>query len=302
MCGNVQEVHWRHAEEETEALKVAEAAPDVNGMAANISDQPVSVAAEQQTWLHSGIEQEPAAYTAYPGSSYFYTGVGDQSSAGTPWADWASVGGSAAPKAAAFTQVDPVSTEEAAAMAAGRGVADSGQWSPAELAAQAKAWADWAAWQAQSAAQPSQGSSHVWPSGAVAHPSSAVGQPTMVDAASSMPEQQPSSAELVGNSPHWDWGDRPVQHAAPATDHSQASQSAGSQQGAAQAHQTAQAGEAESVTVPVSLYKRYQALEWAEWHRQYESWQAQYSSWYACYEHWYSSYLAWYNVHGGSAS
>ena len=62
--------------------------------------------------------------------------------------------------------------------------------------------------------------------------------------------------------------------------------------------QTSQAGAGERVTVPVSLYKRYQELEWAEWHRQYEGWQAQYNSWFACYEHWYSSYLAWYNMHG----
>ncbi len=308
MCGDVQEVHWRHADEElaseeTEAENVAEAAPDVNGMAANISDQPASIAAEQQTWQHSGVAPESAAYTAYPGYSYYHAGAGNQSA--TPWSDWASVEGSAAPRDVASTQADLRGTEgyAAEASAAAHGVAASGEWSPAELAAQAKAWADWAAWQAQKTAQPSQDSSHVWPSGAVAHPSSAVGQPTLVDAASST-TAQPSPAELAGTSKklaEWaDWAGGPTQHAAPATDHNQAPQSAGAQQAAAQAHQTAQAGDAETVTVPVSLYKRYQALEWAEWYRQYESWQAQYSSWYACYEHWYSSYLAWYNVHGGS--
>ena len=286
MCGSAQEVHWRQAEEElaskeTEALsETVGCAPDVGVFAANITDQPASVAPEQQTWLYSGIAQHSEANTVFPASTYYHGQVGDQSSVGA---------------------------EEAAAKVAGHGVTDSGQWSPAELAAQAKAWADWAAWQAQSAAQPSQGSSHshVGPSGAAAHPGSAAGQPTMVDAASSTPEQ-PYPAELAGKSKLWaEWADLaggPAQHAARAQDHSHASQAAGATQGAAQAHQTAQAGDSEMVTVSVSMYKRYQALEWAEWHRQYESWQAQYSSWYACYEHWYSSYLAWYNVHGGSAS
>ena len=311
MCGHVQEVHWKHAEEElaseeTEAAEVAEAALDVNGVAANISYQPASATAEQQTWQHSGTPQESAAYSAYADYSYYHAGAGNQSSSGTPWSDWASVEGSAAPTAGIFTHLGPASTEDGAAKTAEQGVAAaSGQWSPAELAAQAKAWADWAAWQAQNAAQPSQDSSHAWPSGAVAHPSPAVGQPTMVDEASST-SAQPFPAELAGKSKNWaewaDWAGGPAKHAAPATDHSQAPHSAGAQQSAPQAHQAAQAGDTETVTVPVSLYKRYQALEWAEWHRQYESWQAQYSSWYACYEHWYSSYLAWYNVHGGSGS
>jgi hypothetical protein len=48
------------------------------------------------------------------------------------------------------------------------------------------------------------------------------------------------------------------------------------------------------VSVPGSLHRRYQVLEWAEWHRQFECWQRQYESWYACMAEWQKQYEHWY--------
>ena len=188
----------------------------------------------------------------------------------------------------------------------GNADAASRQHSVAELAAQAKAWSDWAAWQAQSGAQTAQDPSHAILSADNEQPESVAGQFAATGAAGNTSEQY-ATAELAVQAKAWaEWAfvqaQSAAQTSAQSAGQSYAFPAADTQQGSAQGTYAAQPADAEMVSVPVSLYKRYQELEWAEWHRQYERWQKQYDSWCTCYEHWYSSYLTWYNQHGVAAT
>ena len=242
-----QEVHWRQAQE---GLLPDEAEPEEQLEGAALIETPqdawqerASAAAEQQrTWPAERAAQSAAMYPSDTSAGLYANAAWGSSSAATPWADWAALEGPG--RAAASRQAASGAHAYGTAENVGASGSAAGQWSPEELAAQARAWSEWAAWQAQSSAQGS---------------------------------AQPA-------------------------DQSQAAPTAEVQQGSAQSVLKPVPAEAETVCIPISTYRRYQELEWAEWQRQYERWQQQYESWYACYEHWYSSYLAWYNLHGASST
>ena len=202
------------------------------------------------------------------------------------WADWAALQaqGSAQSSNQSYSYAFP----EAAATTEGAEAANgaSGQGSPAELAAQAKAWADWAALQAQRSAQlPSQSYTHASPEAAPA---------TEGAEAASVASGQDSPAELAAQAKAWaDWAAWQAQSGAQAY-----SQDSGCTFPAAAA---AQPGDAGTVSIPVSMYRRYQHLEWAEWRRQYEDWQKHMAEWQKQYVHWYSSYVSWYSQSGSAA-
>ena len=209
--------------------------------------------------------------------------------AATPWSDWAAVEGNSRVEKHAGAAFAGYGTE--AARVAGSSADEpetdtsahsgvSGQWSPTELAAQAKAWADWAALQAQGSAQSSnQSYSYAFPEATAA---------TEGAEAASGASGQGSPAELAAQAKAWaDWAAWQAQSGAQA--HSQDSCTYPA------AAAAAQPGDAGTVSIPVSMYRRYQQLEWAEWRRQYEDWQKHMAEWQKQYVHWYSSYISWYS-------
>ena len=231
----LQEVHWRQAQEgvlpgegSTEERHDGQASavgPDYHETAGATAEE--AYASGHSTEVHK--------------SAGWRTG-----NAAKSWSDWAAVEGTSRVEkhaGAAFagygTEAAGVADSSAYEPEADRSAQSSnpGQWSPAELATQAKAWADWAAWQAQSGAQ----TYHQDSDGTFA-----------------------AAAEAA-------------------------------------AAATAQPGDAGTVSIPVSMYRRYQQLEWAEWRRQYEGWQKHMAEWQKQYVHWYSSYVLWYSQSGSAA-
>ena len=201
------------------------------------------------------------------------------------WADWAALQGRSS--AQSSNQSYGYSSPEAATATEGAEAAKGspGQGSPAELAAQAKAWADWAAWQAQSGAQsPSQEYTYAFPEAATATEGAEAANGT---------SGQGSPAELAAQAKAWaDWAAWQAQSGA---------QGCNQDSSCTVPAAAAQPDDAGTVSIPVSMYRRYQQLEWAEWWRQYEGWQKHMAEWQKQYVHWYSSYISWYSQSGSAA-
>ena len=226
---SLQEVHWRQAQE---GMLPGE------GYAEECCGAQASAVEPDQH--NKGAAAAHSAYASGHGHEGPESAGWGAGNAATPWSDWAAVEGPSRAEnhaGAAFagyygTEADRVAGRSAYEPEAGRSAPSSvtGQWSPAELAAQAKAWADWAAGQTQSCVPP----------------------------------------------------------------YSQVS-------GCAHSAAAAQPADARTVSIPVSMYKRYQELEWAEWRRQYEGWQKHMAEWQKQYVHWYGAYMSWYSQFGSAA-
>ena len=265
----MQEVHWRHAEEgfppdRAPAEDTAQGHLESSSTPAGSAEEHASGTADQQQ-ERQGTDTGQYAHAAWGGAS-----------SAAPWSDWAAKEG--VPSAAAAGQAAPgAGLAERAALAGGTAL---GQWSATDLAAQARAWADWAAWQAHSAAAP--GDQSAAPASAEAQEEGNAAQASYA-AVADPAAQAKAWAEWAAGQAH--------SAAAPVA---QAYEFAEAQQGDVPGAHIAQTGDADMVSVPASLYRRYQELEWAEWHRQFERWQRQYESWYACMAEWQKQYEHWY--------
>ena len=270
----MQELHWRHAEEgfppdRAVAEDTAQGHLESSSAPAGSAEEHATDTTDQQQKWH-GVDTGQYAHAAWGGAS-----------SAAPWSDWAAVEG--VPSAGAAGQAAPgAGLSEKALVAGGTAL---GQWSATDLAAQARAWAEWAARQAHSGAAPEDQSSASAPAEAQEEGNAAQAS-------------YAAAADPAAKAKAWaEWAaGQACSDAAPIA---QAFGSAGTQQGGTPGAHTAQPGDADMVSVPASLYRRYQELEWAEWHRQFERWQRQYASWYACMAEWQKHYEHWYSCMQG---